>query len=159
MRQFCAVLQHELNHAVDELTVRTNPELQRRLDGLIARAGREDPLQYLRSMIPPEFFPDAPQELFASISNQYLTDSAHTLALAEARLAGGRSAPLDQFLFFAEVYSQGRDTTLFFVQDEDCNYSAYPVRLQRDPQGRIERIVWPGGDLRVQLDRDGFVVR
>jgi len=153
------VLQHELNHAVDELTIRTDPTQQRRLDALLARAGRNDPLQYLRSMFPPETFPDAPQELFASISNQYLTDSVHTLALAQARLADGRTAPLDQFLFFADVYSQGRDATLFFAQDEDCNYSAYPVSLRRDAKGRIERILGPGGDVRFQLDRDGFVVR
>ena len=159
MRTFCGVLQHELDHAVDELTIRTNPGLQRRRDALLARAGRNDPLQYLRSMFPPETFPDAPQEFFASISNQYLTDSAHTLALAQTRLAEGRTAPLDQFLFFADVYSQGRDATLFFAQDEDCNYSAYPVSLRRDANGRIERIVWPGGDVRFQLDREGFVVR
>jgi hypothetical protein len=126
---------------------------------VLGRAGRDDALQYLRSMFSPEFFPDAPQEFFASISNQYLTDSAHTLALAQARLAGGRSAPLDQFLFFADVLSQSRDSTLFFAQDEECNYSAYPVSLRRDAKGWIERIVWPGGDLRFQLDREGFVVR
>jgi hypothetical protein len=159
MRTFCGVLQHELNHAVDELTIGTDPAALRRRDALLARAGRSDPLQYLRSMFPPETFPDAPQEFFASISNQYLTDSAHTLALAQARLAGGRTAPLDQFLFFADVYSQGRDSTLFFAQDEDCNFSAYPVSLRRGPKGRIERIVWPGGDVRFQLDREGFVVR
>ena len=159
MRTFCGVLQHELNHAVDASTMAPNPQLNRRAYALLARAGRTDPLQYLRSMFPPETFPDAPQEFFASISNEYLTDSEHTLALAQARLEEGRTAPLDQFLFFADVYSRGGDSTLFFVQDEDCNYSAYPVSLRRDPKGRIERIVWPGGDVRFQLDRDGFVVR
>ncbi len=159
MRTFCGVLQHEVAHAVDELAISTNPTLSGRRDALIARAGRADPLQYLRSMFPPEFFQGAPQELFASISNQYLTDSAHTLALAQARLAEGRSAPLDQLLFFADVYSRGRDSTLFFVQDEQCNYSAYEVRIRRDAKGRIERILLPGGDAAFQLDRDGFVVR
>jgi hypothetical protein len=33
------------------------------------------------------------------------------------------------------------------------------VSLRRDAKGWIERIVWPGGDLRFQLDREGFVVR
>ncbi len=159
IRTFCAALQHELNHAVEELTIGGDPALIRRRDGLVARAGRTDPLQYLRSTAPAHTFPDAPQELFASISNQYLTDSAHTLALAQARLAGGRTAPLDQFLFFADVYSRGGDFTLFFAQDEECNYSAYPVRVRRDAQGRIVRITWPGGDARFQLDRDGWVVR
>lgn len=159
LRVFCGVLQHELNHTVDERTVGPDPVLRARVDQLLARAGRTDALQYLRSMFPPETFPDAPQELFASISNQYLTDSLNTLALARTRLAEGRSAPLDQFLFFADVYAQGRDTTLFFVQDEDCNYSAYPVRVRRDGRGRIDGLAWPGGELALQLDREGFVVR
>ncbi|MGH7287074.1 MAG: hypothetical protein ACREI8_03550, partial [Myxococcota bacterium] len=159
MRTWCGMLQHELAHVVDELTIGTDPVLSARRDALIARAGRADPLQYLRSMFPADLFPSAPQEFFASIANQYLTDSAHTLALAEARLAQGRSAPLDQFLFFADVFSQGRDSTLFFTQDEQCNYSAYGVPIRRDAKGHIERIIWPGGDARFQLDRNGFVVR
>jgi hypothetical protein len=160
IRTFCAALQHELNHAIDsELTIRGDATLIRRREALLTRAGRTDPLQYLRSTLPANFFPDAPQELFASMSNQYLTDSAHTLALAQVRLAGGRTAPLDQFLFFADVYSRGGDFTLFFAQDEECNYSAYPVRLRRDGQGRTTGITWVGGDARFQLDRDGWVVR
>jgi hypothetical protein len=159
IRIFCAALQHEINHGVDELTVRADPARSRRLDALVTRAGRTDPLQYLRSMLPPETFPDAPQELFASISNQYLADSVHTLELGQARLREGRTAPLDQFLFFADVYSQGRDATLFFAQDEECNYSAYAVRVRRDASGRIDALTWPGGYARFQLDRDGWVVR
>jgi hypothetical protein len=159
IRTFCAALQHEINHGVDELTVRSDPAGERRLRALVERAGRTDPLQYLRSMLPPETFPDAPQELFASISNQYLTDSVHTLELARTRLREGRTAPLDQFLWFADVYSRGRDSTLFFAQDEDCNYSAYEVRVRRDVAGRIDALTWPGGYARFQLDRDGWVVR
>jgi hypothetical protein len=159
IRTFCAVLQHEINHGVDELRVHSDPAGERRLRALVERAGRTDPLQYLRSMLPPTTFPDAPQELFASISNQYLADSVHTLELAQARLREGRTAPLDQFLWFADVYSRGRDSTLFFAQDEECNYSAYEVRVRRDAAGRIDALTWPGGYARFQLDRDGWVVR
>jgi hypothetical protein len=159
IRTFCAALQHEINHGVDELSVRADPAGERRLRALVERAGRTDPLQYLRSMLPATTFPDAPQELFASISNQYLADSVHTLELAQARLRDGRTAPLDQFLWFADVYSRGRDATLFFAQDEDCNYSAYEVRVRRDAAGRIDALTWPGGYARFQLDRDGWVVR
>jgi hypothetical protein len=159
IRTFCAALQHEINHGVDELSVQGDPVRAGRLRALVDRAGREDPLQYLRSMLPAATFADAPQELFASISNQYLADSVHTLELARARLREGRSAPLDQFLFFAEVYSRGRDSTLFFAQDEECNYSAYEVRVRRDAAGRIDALSWPGGYARFQLDREGWVVR
>jgi hypothetical protein len=156
-RFFCAVLQHELNHGVDELSVSKNPRFSQRRDELIRRAGT-DPSRYLRSTVPPGFFRDQPQEFFASIANMYLSESAHTLDLALKRLQEGQPEPLDQFLFFADVYSQGRDSTLFFYQDEECNYSAYLVRLGRDGSGRIDRIAWPGGDRRFQLDRDGNVV-
>ena len=157
VRTFCAMLQHEINHGVDELTITHDPRLARRRDELIARAG-SDPLQYLRSNLPVGFYRDNPQELFASIANVYLSDTVRTLELALAALDEGRVEPLHQFLWFADVYSQGTDSTLFFHQDEECNYSAYPVRLRRDGAGRIDRIVWPGGDRRFQLDRDGNVV-
>jgi hypothetical protein len=33
------------------------------------------------------------------------------------------------------------------------------VRVRRDGRGRIDGLAWPGGDLALQLDREGFVVR
>lgn len=157
VRTFCAMLQHELNHGVDERAIGGNPRLAHRRDQLIAQAG-SDARRYLRSTLPPGFFVQNPQELFASLSNAYLTDSAQLLTLALERLEQQQVEPLNQFLFFADVYSQGSDTTLFYYQDGECNYSAYVVRLGRDGSGRIDRVVWPGGDRRFQLDRDGNVV-
>ena len=59
------------------------------------------------------FFQDAPQEFFASISNQYFASSEHTLQLGIERFNQGRAEPLNQFLFFADVYSQGSSSTFF----------------------------------------------
>jgi len=157
VRTFCAMLQHELNHGVDERAIGGNPRLASRRDELVAQAG-SDPQRYLRNMLPPGFFVQHPQEFFASLSNAYLTDSAQLLSMALERLEQKEVEPLNQFLFFADVYSQGSDNTLFYFQDAECNYSAYAVRVGRDAGGHIDRLVWPGGDRRFQLDRDGNVV-
>ncbi len=155
---FCAALQHELNHVVDASTIRGDRALSRRRDELIARAGN-DPKQYLRSMLPRGFFKERPQELFASIANQYFASSGHTLRLGLKRLEQDRTEPLNQFLFFAEIYSQGGGYTLFFEQDADCRYSASAVPVGRDARGRIDRIHWQGTDFVFDLDEGGNVLR
>jgi hypothetical protein len=144
---FCGVLQHEINHMVDAHAVSGVPSRLRRRDQLIAQAG-SDPMQYLRSMFEPGFFVASPQEFFASISNEYFTDSFQTLLLAVKRFETGWREPLNQFLFFAEVYSRGRDSTTFVVQNADCEYGLHAVPLGRDKRGRIDRFELPGLSLR-----------
>ena len=65
---FTSATAHELNHVVDATTVNGEQALRSRRNQLIADAG-DDPMNYLRSMLPPSFFSNAPQEFFASISN------------------------------------------------------------------------------------------
>jgi hypothetical protein len=139
---FCAVLQHELNHSVDYDSVNGNPERLARRDALIARAG-SNPEQYLRSMLAPGFFVRYPQEFFASISNAYFADSFQTLLLAVERFENGAHEPLNQFLFFADVYAEGRDETLFVRQTSDCEFSLHAVPIGRDERGHIESIRLP----------------
>ena len=125
---------------MDAYAVGRDPVLKSRETQLIAQAGRE-PLQYLRSMcVNPDgdsVFPDAPQEFFASISNEYFIDSWHTLDLALNRFGRGYKEPLNQFLFFAEVYSEGRSSTKFYTLDEAGHLTVTDVPLHRDSQGRI----------------------
>jgi hypothetical protein len=155
---FCAVLQHELNHAVDAFAVSGDPARSRRRDQLIAQAGSE-PQRYLRSMLEPGYFVRNPQEFFASIANAYFTDSFHTLSLGIKRFENGYPEPINQFLFFAEVYSRGRGFVPFFVQSAECEYSLFPIPIGRDDRGRIDRIELPGATLRFVLDEEGNVVR
>ena len=155
---FCSVLQHELNHAVDAQAISGVPSRSRRRDQLIAQAGN-DPMQYLRSMLEPGFFVANPQEFFASIANEYFSDSFHTLLLAVERFEAGWREPINQFLFFADVYSQGGDTTTFVVQSSDCEYSAHSVPVGRNERGRIDRFDLPGLTLRFELDDEGNVIR
>jgi len=155
---FCSALQHELNHMVDWWAVREDPELSRRRDELLAQAEIQ-PMRYLRSTQPKGFFARHPQEFFASIANQYFTDSRHTLRLALQRFDKKWPEPLNQLLFFVEVYSQGGDRTLFFEQDEKCNYTATTVPVGRDAKGRIDRLRWQGTEFRFELDEAGNVLR
>jgi len=155
---FCSTVQHELNHLVDAHAIAGNPALAARRDQLIAQAGDAEPREYLRSAFEAGFFTTYPQEFFASIANQYLTGSSVTLLLALKRYDEGWREPLNQFLFFAEVYSQGSDSVPFFEVDEQCRYVTDRVPLGRDGRGHIERIGWPGLDLRFRLDEAGNVV-
>ncbi len=155
---FCSVLSHELNHGVDSFTIANDPTLSLRREQLLARAGHRDSMQYLRSMFPPDFFTTRPQEFFASIANEYFSSSLQTLNLARRRFRAGWHEPLNQFLFFAEVYSQGRDFTLFFEQDEECRFTSYAVPVGRDASGRIDRLHLFGVELRFKLDRAGNVL-
>ncbi|UCE86124.1 MAG: hypothetical protein JSU66_17675 [Deltaproteobacteria bacterium] len=157
--RFCAVLQHELNHAVNAHAVRGDRALSRRMDRIIEQAGGSDPRQFLRSTLPEGFFATHRQEFFASIANQYFSDSVETLLLALRRFEAGWREPLNQFLFFADVYSGGSDTTLFVAQDPDCNYSVHTVPIGRDANGRIDRITWQGVELQFKLDAAGNVIR
>lgn len=155
---FCAVLQHELNHVVDAQAISGVPSLAQRRAQLIAQAG-DQPAEHLRSMFEPGFFVAYPQEFFASIANEYFSDSFSTLLLAVQRFDAGWQEPINQFLFFAEVYSQGRDSTTFVVQNEQCEYSLRPIPISRDKQGRINGFDLPGLNLRFELDDAGNVVR
>jgi hypothetical protein len=161
LSSFCAVLQHELNHLVNAHAIRKNPSLSRRQAALIERAGT-DPRQFLRSQIEESaghgFFQSAPQEFFASISNQYLASSMQTMELGFERLLQGYPEPLNQFLFFLEVYSLGGTSSLFFSQNDSCHYEVEAVNLERNAQGFIERVVVDEVPYDFVLDRAGNVV-
>jgi hypothetical protein len=155
---FCSILQHELNHDVDRVAIESDPELQHRKLELIGQAGDLDSSNYLRSMFPPDTFVRAPQELFASIANQYFADSVHTLRLGLQRLEQGWREPIHQFLFFAEVYSLGGETTRFYELDVEGNYTSTSVPIGRDAWGHIDRLWWEGLEYRFLLDPAGNVI-
>jgi hypothetical protein len=131
--------------------------LNARKKQLIQDAG-EEPLNYLRSMFEPGFFARNPQEFFASLSNQWFTDSEKTILLGLRRFDSGRRHPINQALFFADVYSRGTENTVFFQTDTKANIRHRMVPLHRDGKGRIQRILLGGGWHRFELDENGRVV-
>jgi hypothetical protein len=157
---FCAGNMHEYNHVVDASTVWPDPALQARETALIARAG-DEPMQYLRSMIVTgegkSLFPIAPQEFFASLSNEYFTDSWHTLDLALSRFDRGYGEPINQFLFFADVYAQAGLVTKVYTMDAVGHITVSDSLLGRDSLGRIDRLARGNTLYRFTLDDGGFV--
>ncbi|HCU36223.1 MAG TPA: hypothetical protein DGT21_12485 [Armatimonadetes bacterium] len=137
---FCLVVAHELNHVVDALYIQNRQELTARRAELLAAAG-DEPRNYLRSMFDSGFFATAPQEFFASISNQWFHDSAHTVRLGLARFDAGYRDPINQAIFFADVYSMGTTTTWFYTMDTAGNLARRPVYLRRDGNGHIITMV------------------
>lgn len=154
---FTSVMAHELNHVVDALTISGSPTLSARRADLIAAAG-SDPLSYLRSMLPPGFFVAAPQEFFASISNQWLANSVRVFELAAARFDAGRAEPFNQALFFAEVYSQGGLSTWLYEADINGQIERTNAPLTRDVNGHIESIVAGDTAYHFTLDANGNVL-
>jgi len=154
---FCIVVAHEVNHVVDAYSVSRNQSLRERRDELIRRAG-ENHMNYLRSMLPDGFFASAPQEFFASIANQWFSDTNLTLKLALTRFDKGYMEPLNQFLFFAEVYSRGTNSTLFYSIDMQGNLQRRQVPVLRDQKGRINAIIDGAKKYFFTLDQDGNVV-
>ena len=149
---------HEFNHIVDNFYVNGNNALKQRKEALLKQAGSDDQ-NYLRSG-PGNgvFFQNAPQEFFASISNQYFASSEHTLELGLERLAQGRAEPLNQFLFFADVYSRGGSSTLFYTLDTSGKLTRREIPIVRDNQGYITGLNIGANQYRFQLDGKGNVL-
>ncbi len=153
---FSGALAHEINHVVDAYTIGGSPELSSRRDQLIADAG-EDPLNYLRSMFPPGTFVNAPQEFFASISNQWFADSVATIELGLFRFDIGRPDPINQARFFADIYAGGGETTLYYTTDTQGNVERRSASLTHDLSGHIDSINVADVRYDFDLDPDGRV--
>ncbi|MEM3489071.1 MAG: hypothetical protein QXO75_05375, partial [Nitrososphaerota archaeon] len=154
---FCLVVVHEINHVVDSYYISHDEFLRNRKYELIKRAG-DNSMNYLRSMFPGGFFVTYPQEFFASIANQWFSDTVLTLKLALARFDKGYREPLNQFLFFAEVYSMGGSMAPFYTIDTKGNIVKREVPIVRDENGRIIAIVDNGTMYSFTLDEQGNVI-
>lgn len=158
---YCGILQHELNHIVFGDYISKSTKLLARHNELITRAG-ENSKEYLRSIVFEyyglDFFIKNPQEFFASISNMYFTNSLKTMEVGLVRFNNNYKEPINQFLFFAEVYSLGSEYTLFINLDINGNYSAVNVPLTRDSNGFINSIEFNGKKYQFTNDSSGNVI-
>lgn len=139
---YSIVLAHEANHVVDAFYVASHPTLKARKEALIAAAGWPA-TNYLRSMFWDGFFATAPQEFFASIANQWFADSERTFELGHTRFANGCVHPINQAVFFADVYSQGFDHTYFYTLDTAGNWTRTTAPLLRDGNGHVTGVSGP----------------
>ena len=74
------------------------------------------------------------------------------------RWNNGYQHPINQFLFFAEVYSQGGSTVPFFRIDEEGNLSRTDIPLRRDAHGHICALAVDGYSYRFLLNSEGDVL-
>jgi hypothetical protein len=156
--QTTLVLIHEINHVIEYgYQNSSDPIWRNRQTALIQDAGN-DRFNYLRSMFPDGTFVQAPQEFFASISNQYVANTALTFELGKKRLEQmGRYQPIEQFLFFMDVYSQGTNVSRGYLFDSNANFSFYNIPLVRDNLGKIKSFTLPSGKFKVDYNSNGHV--
>jgi hypothetical protein len=151
---------HEFNHVVDNFLVNGDANLNHRRDQLIKQASSyQNDLQFLR-MSGSKFFSDNPQEFFASISNQYFTDTWHTFDLAIQRFEKGYKEPINQFLFFANIYSKNGLTTKVYALNTKGILTVNNAPIYRDLFGNITEITRRSRNIvyRFILDFNGNVL-
>jgi len=154
---FTLVLVHELNHQIDAYTISNTPRYSDRKSDLIDSAGCA-PMNYLRSMFRECFFYDNPQEFFASISNQWFSSTEKTLELALLRFDKGYNDPINQFLFFADVYYQEGCETYFYEMNSMGSLTREASHIERDTNENINSISTPKGKYLFTLDSHGNVI-
>lgn len=138
---FCGAMAHEVNHIVNAYYIWTNDRLTNRQNQLITQIGTVSN-NYLRANFynPPSQISIAPQEFFASLSNQWFTDSKKVFDLAILRFNKNYHEPINTFLFYADVYSLGTDSTVFYFTDTDGNITSKKIPVTRDNSGNINSI-------------------
>lgn len=154
---YCSVVLHYVNHIVDAYYIEGNESLRLRRNSLIAAAGYDD-LNYLGSRYGGAYLHDNPQEFFARTAYLWFEDTKKTLDLGLARFASGHSAPLDQALFFVEVYSHGGNTIDFYNIDTLGVITRKPVPLSHDARGHVNGLTVDGVHYAFTLDDQGNVL-
>jgi hypothetical protein len=100
----------------------------------------------------------ATQEAFANLSEEYCDNSYIMLNLALDRFDRDRKMCINQFLYFADVYSAGKNRTFFYTIDTMGNIDRKTVPLTRDPNGNINSLLLVGELYRFELDTEGNVL-
>lgn len=87
-----------------------------------------------------QFFLDAPQEAFATLANQYFTDSQLMLELCKTRWEAGHRSNINQFLLIADYLSEGGNDLRFYTMRPGGGLQISKASLVRDPLGRIVEV-------------------
>lgn len=133
---FCLVAAHELTHRLDPDYIDIDPVLLNRKRQLVRQAGKNK-MNYLRSMLPDGFFETNPQEFIASISNQYIANTDLTLTVALKRFDNGLKEPLNQFNYFADLFSAKSNQTVFYQNNTNAELKSWKVDVKRNSKQQI----------------------
>jgi hypothetical protein len=149
------VFVHELNHNVDVYFLNKNERLRNYKNTILKLAGVNKE-NYLRNMFENGFFQNSPQEFFASISNMYFSNSIKTLEVAIKRYQGGNKNQINQFLLFANVYSDNTKVK-FFESSLLLPFSVKEYQIIKDNEGFITKLFIEGKNYEFTLNNDKTV--
>ncbi len=151
--QFSLVVAHEINHSVDHNYVSKHPKWRVWRNRLIREAGDKQ-THYLRSTVAGGYFSKNPSEFFASLANQWFSSTANTLELGYRRCQRGNRHPMEQAVFFADVYSLSSSASKGFRLDDSGTLTPFSLRLERDTNGRIVSLSAPEATYRISYAGD-----
>jgi hypothetical protein len=157
MDGFSVVVVHEVNHRIEPDYLTQNKSLNDRRLQIIKQAGNVK-LQYLRSMFADDFFQKYPQEFISSIANQWFCSSELTMKLGLTRFDKGYKEPINQVLYFCELYSLGKEFTKFYSIDLNSNIIFQNINLKRDINGHINQLQISNLTYNFKLDSLGNVL-
>ena len=103
------------------------------------------------------FFIQSPQEAFATLANQYFTDSHLMLELGVKRWQDGHRSSINQFLLITDYLSQKSNSVKFYQMGVGGELKVHQAKLKRNPQGQITAIETPGST--VLFEYEGNLVR
>ncbi len=103
------------------------------------------------------FFIHSPQEAFATLANQYFTDSQLMLELGVTRWNDGHRASINQFLLIADYLSQKTEAVSFYQMGVGGVLTTEEVRLKRNERGQITMIESRGS--KVGFSYEGNLVK
>lgn len=154
---FGGVTAHELTHIIAANSVYEIPSRISRQTDLISRAGTNR-MNYLRSNLEDGFFVNNPQEFVASIGTIGFANTERTLELGLVRWKNGYKEPINQFLFFAEIFANGGNQVPFYLWDSTNQiYQRQMVTVQRNSNGYINSLTYNGTAYQFTLDAQGNV--
>ena len=119
---------------------------------------------HLRSQISLGYFLRAPQESWATLANQYFSDSKLMLDWAWERSLKGHILCLDWFLLQVEFYSLHSNACPFWKVDAERNLVRFNIALGRDSHGNVNKMTIPSSANQpgkqvydFVVDKDGWV--
>ena len=132
-------------------------ELKSRRSELIDFAGLNSS-NYLQSEYTPQHIQNNPQQFLASTSGVWFSNTSLALDLGLSRATQGFFGPLNQFLFFADIFSLGSDETIFYELGTNGQLSSYAVPVSRSSSGAIDGITVNGRQFGFNLDASKNVI-
>ncbi len=104
-----------------------------------------------------QFFLDAPQEAFATLANQYVTDSQLMFELARTRWEAGHRAVIDQFLLIVDYLSEGGMNVPVYRLERGGRLQVGSAHITRNQAGLIASLTTTSTEARFEFDDEGLV--